>query len=71
MALVVPASDKKSYAKSLEVAAVATAIASASGPAKTSLQEHQVKLNRELVDSLMASGALSPLTILSTCTYNT
>ena len=71
MAAVVPTTDKKNAAKAAEVTAVATAVAAAVGPFQVALQAKQIQLNAELVDSLMASGALSPLTILSTCTYNT
>jgi len=71
MAVIVPSSDTKNYAKSVEVSAVATAVAAASGTALTALQQHQYRTNMEMVISLMATYKLSPLTILSTCSYNT
>ena len=72
MAVVVPASDLKNTPKAAEVTAVAAIVtATAAGPSKDSAQQRQIAVNAELVDALMASGKLSPLTILSTCTYGT
>ncbi len=73
MAVTVPSTDWANYAKYLEVQAIATALTvqTASHPARDALQQRQQGVNRELVDNLMTSGKLNPLTILSTCTYGT
>ncbi len=73
MAVTVPSTDWANYAKYLEVQAIATALTvqTASHPARDALQQRQQGANRELVDNLMTSGKLNPLTILSTCTYGT
>ncbi len=73
MAVTVPSTDWANYAKYLEVQAIATALTvqTTSHPARDALQQRQQSANRELVDNLMTSGKLNPLTILSTCTYGT
>lgn len=72
MAVVVPSNAKSTLVqKAAEVTAIATAVATASGTHAVSMAQRQTQLNRELVDALMSEGKLSPLTILSTCSYNT
>ena len=72
MTVTVPSNAKSTLVqKAAEVTAVATALAAATGSAQASMAQHQQKVNAELVIALMAEGKLSPLTILSTCSYNT
>ncbi len=72
MAVTVPSNAKPTLVqKAAEVTAVATALATATGSAQASMAQKQISLNSELVIALMSEGKLSPLTILSTCSYNT
>ena len=72
MAVIVPSNAKSTLVqKAAEVTAVATALATATGSAQASMAQKQTQLNSELVIALMAEGKLSPLTILSTCSYTT
>jgi hypothetical protein len=70
MALVVPANSKH-YSKYLETTAIATALTTATGAAVDSMRQKQLQLNTELVHSLIATGNLSPLTILAAATFGT
>jgi hypothetical protein len=72
MTVTVPVNHQVLYTKQAEVTAIAaTVAATTSGPHLAVALQKQYQLNAELVDALMAAGRLSPLTILSTCTYNT
>ena len=73
MAVAVPASDVKNTPKAAEVTSAAVKIAAqpTSGGSGASLAQAQLQIAHELVVALMASGKLSPLTILNTCTYGT
>ena len=72
MTVTVPSNAKSTLVqKAAEVTAVATALAAATGSAQASMAQHQQAVNAELVIALMAEGKLSPLTILSTCSYGT
>lgn len=73
MALVVPASDVKNTPKAAEVTAAAAKVAAqpTTGGPGASLAQAQIQTAHELVVALMASGKLSPLTILNNCAYGT
>ncbi len=71
MSVIIPASDKKCTATALAVTNAATAVANSSGTALVSALQKQYQANTEHVVELMVTGKLSPLTILSTCTYGT
>ncbi len=73
MAVTVPASDKKNTATALAVTNLATQVANTAvgTPAYAAVLLAQYRVNMEAVVELMATGKLSPLTILSTCTYGT
>ena len=73
MAVSVPASDKKNIEKAAEVTALAAAVTlqGTATPSAQALAQRQLQVNMEHVIGLMTSGKLSPLTILSTCTYGT
>ena len=73
MAVTVPATDSKNTPAAAKVTALAAQIAAqpTSGGPAAALAQAQVQAAAELVTTLMHSGKLSPLTILSTCTYGT
>ncbi len=73
MSVIVPASDKKNTATALAVTNLATQVANTAvgTPAYSAVLLAQYRVNMEHVVELMVTGKLSPLTILSTCTYGT
>ena len=71
MSVIVPASDKKNTATALAVTNAATAVANSTGTALVAALAKQYQANVEAVTELMVTGKLSPLTILSTCSYGT
>jgi hypothetical protein len=73
MALSVPASRKRTYAKQAEVTAITASVAAqaTSGPSAAALALTLLAKQTELVTELMATGELSPATILANSTWGT
>ena len=72
MAVVVPPSGGLLYAKYQEVLTITADLAAITSTAhQVALQQALVKAQRELVDTLMAAGKLSPAGILTAGTYGT
>ncbi len=73
MAVTVPSSRKRTFAKQAEVTALTASVAAqaTSGPSAAALSLALLAKQTDLVIDLMASGELSPATILSTLTWGT
>jgi hypothetical protein len=72
MAVVVPASDSKNYAKYQEYIGVVATVANTSSTVhKESTKLRQIEAAVELITSLMHSGKLTAVNLLAAGTYGT
>lgn len=72
MAVTVPSTDKKNSDKAVSVTAITASLAIVTSTAhKPALSAALDQAQRELVDSLMASGKVSAAAFLAAASYNT